>query len=256
MTIDRGSVSSMSDDETFALSMIVRVLAAIVGGCALAMHGVSGGAQWMAIGAGVAVGVMAPAQWGAAIAGTAAASVVALAVPWTGSPDAALLVLPGAMVGSWLRRRPEPAHPVPWSDAMLLGAASELALVSSMGVALIAVGFVAAPLAMLSVAVAAPVAVVLMVVACGALHVAYGRAIHGMLPGRFGAFALGQALPIALLALTGDEPAVLLVVAVRGGCLWAGHLMAESDAIDSEPPPRITVSPGRRRAGTFRFRRG
>ncbi|HEU4454177.1 MAG TPA: hypothetical protein VFR81_14000 [Longimicrobium sp.] len=256
MSIDRAAASTMADDETLAICTIVRVLAAIVGGSALAMNGVSGGGQWMAIGAGAAFGVMAPARWGAAIAGTAAASVMALALPWTGSPDAALLVLPGAVVGTWLRRRPEPAHPVPWSDAMLLGAASEFVLVSSMGLALIPAALVAAPLAMLSVGVAVPVAILLLVVACGWMHVGFGRAIHGMLPGRFGAYALGQALPIALLALTGGEPAVLLVVALRAGLLWAGHLVAESGAVESGPPPRITVSPGRRRAATFRSRRG
>lgn len=250
MSISRTAPGSMGDDEAFALCVLVRAVAAIVGAGVLAQTGSSGIESWMAIGAGVALGLITPRRWGAAIGGAAAVSLAAMAV--AGGPAAALLVVPGAVAGTWLRPRPEAAQPVSWIDAMLIGAASEAVLVSSMIVMLIPAAIVAMPLMMLGgEAFGAVVGWVLLVLACGWMHVAYGRAIHRMLPERFGGFALGQVLPITLLALTGGELPVLLIVAIRSTCLWVGHRLAEAAEVSSEPPPRITVSPGSRRTGTF-----
>jgi hypothetical protein len=253
MSISRSSPGSLGDDEAFALCVLIRVVAAIFGAGVLAQTASSGIAPWMAIGVRVAFGVLAPGRWGVAIGVTAAASLVAMAVSGEGAPGAVHLVFPATVVGSWLRPRPEAAQPVSWIDAMLIGAASESVLVSSMAVMLILATIVAMPLVMIGgAALGYVVGGVLLVAACGWMHVAYGRAIHRMFPERFGGFALGQVLPITLLALTGGEPLVLLIVAIRSACLWAGHRMAEADEVSSEPPPRITVSPGSRRTGTFR----
>jgi hypothetical protein len=256
MSISRSSPRSLGDDEALTLCILVRVVAVIVGAAGLAQNGMGEGEPWMAIGAGVAFGVMAPGRWGAAIAGTAASSLAAMAFLGPGAPAAALLVLPGAVVGSWLRPRAGAPQPVAWLDAMLIGAAAEVLFIASILFLLIAVTMVTLPLMVLSPLLGWAVGAVLMVTACGWMHVGYGRAMHRMLPERFGGFALGQVLPISLLAITGGEPLVLLMVAMRSFCLWWGHLLAEGDEVASEPVPRITVSPGRRRAGTFRWRRG
>jgi hypothetical protein len=227
-----------------------------VGAGVLAQSGLSGVDSWIAIGVGVALGVVAPGGWSAGIGAAVVVSLAAMALSGGGSPPAGLLVLPGAAVGSWLRPRVEAAQPVAWIDAMLIGAASEAGLASSMAVTLIPAAVVGMPLMMIAPALGWAAGGGLMVAACGWMHVAYGRAMHRMLPERFGGFALGQVLPITLLALTGGEPLVLLVVAVRSFCLWWGHLLAEAGEMEIGPAPRISVSPGRRRAGTSRQRRG
>ncbi len=253
MSISRTSPGAMADDEAFVLCIAVRVTAVIVGAGVLERSGAGEGGSLMAIGAGVAFGVIAPGGWGVGIAGAAAASLVAMAVSGDGVPAAVLLVFPGAVAGTWLRPRQEGAQPVSWIDAVLIGAGSEVVLIASMAFLLIPIGLVMTPLMMIGGAVVSWVAgAVLLLAAGGWLHVAYGRTIHRMFPERFGGFALGQVLPITLLALTGGEPLVLLPVGIRSFCLWWGHLLAEAEEVESEPPPRITVSSGRRRAGTFR----
>jgi len=256
MRISRSSPDSLGGDEALVLCILARVAAVIVGAAVLAQNGMGEGEPWMAIGAGVAFGVMAPGRWGAAIAGTAASSLAAMALLGPGAPAAALLVLPGAVVGSWLRPRVEAAQPVSWIDAMLIGAASEVALVPSIVLPVFPIFLGMVPLMMLSPLLGWAVGAALMTAACAWIHVPYGRVMHRMLPERFGGFALGQVLPITLLALTGGEPLVLLIVAARAFCLWWGHLLAEAEEVESEPPPRITVSPGRRRAETSWWGRG
>lgn len=235
-------ISAEHEDTLLALCTLLRVMAAVVGAGVLT-ETMSGGGSWMAIGAGVAFGVMAPRRWGATIGGAAVASLAAMAIPGIGVPTAALLVLPGAVAGSWLRPRIEPVHPVSWIDAMLIGAASEVVILALV----LCAAYVGALLLMPIWLFLSPLLwylsiPVMLLVGFVGIHVRSGREVDRMLPGRFGGVALGQALPAVLLAVALGEPLVLLAMALPGACLWVGRMIAKKRAVECETAGWIAVA--------------
>jgi hypothetical protein len=216
-------------DDTFAFHVAVRSLAALLGASVMAATGVLDGAGAVALGAGLAAGVMAPRRWTAPLGGTAAAVALSTAFTGLGSPAAAVLVLPGALVGWWVMYRGEPNEAAMWPDGVLAGFAAEMMLLAAMGCSAWPIIAFAYLLSLGNGTAFGVIGALGFLLAAGWMHAETGRMTHRMLPGAFWKFAAGQALPTALFAAAVPEIApVLMVVGVsRLAFVWFGYLRAE-----------------------------
>ena len=227
-----GQVMTRPDpvDDTFAFHVAVRSLAVLLGAWVLAGMGVLDGPGTRALGAGLAAGVMAPRRWTATLGGTAAAVALSTAFAGVGSPAAAVLALPGALVGWWVMYNAEPNEVATWPDGVLAGFATEMMLLAVMGFSVWLVAAFAYLLSLGNGTAFGVIGALGFLLATAWMHVETGRMTHRLLPGAFWKFAAGQALPSALLAFAVHElaPALMIIGVARLAPMWFGYLRAEA----------------------------